>query len=108
MGKLDKKLTPALSGKDNLRVQLATWLMMIVLGVTLCAGVGFYLQSSNGRSFLGSQTLLVEQCKRNPNSHPDECEGILAARSKRPLRQTNKNIAGAIPSANFQLSSSED
>jgi hypothetical protein len=108
MGNLEKKLAPSLPDKENLRVQVASWLMMIVLGITVCAGVGFYLRNSNGRSFLGSHTMMVGQCKRNPNSNPDECEEILAARSKRPVRRSNKNIAGAIPLANFQLSSSED
>jgi len=108
MGTFGKKLTPPQYGEENLRVQLATWIMMIVVGVTVCAAVGFYLQSSHGRSFLGAQTLMVEQCKRDPHSSPEECEEILAARSKRPVRTINKKIAGGIPSANFRLSGSED
>jgi len=96
-----KRATSINSGST---LQMIKWSAVISASIIFCGGVCFYLQRANSLSFLGSETRLIEQCKRNPDSNPEQCEELLAARSGRPIKRANKNISGAIPQANFKLS----
>jgi hypothetical protein len=98
----DHKRDTNVSGRSTHK--MIKWSAVIAASIIFCGGVCLYLQRSHSLSFLGSETRLIEQCKRNPDSHPEKCDEILAARSGRPTKRANKNISGGIPQANFRLS----
>ena len=97
----NKKATDISSGST---LQMIKWSAVISASIIFCGGVCLFLQRSHSLSFLGSETRLIEQCKRNPYFHPEKCDEIPAARSGRPTKRDNKNISGEIPQANFKLS----
>lgn len=65
-------------GMDN---PLITTIAVSLAGVVVMVCIGILFTRFLHRDFLGAQTRLIHECKKNPNINPELCVPILEARA---------------------------